>query len=98
MIQHLAPGGDLGFYEALVAMDGGVLKGERMLSGFIMIQPSSEIARQFDLLRISTTPAYVARYAEFEDWFKHTQDIPGGVLPVDCPAPLPGQRARCSDA
>ena len=24
------------------------------------------------------TRRYIARYAEFEDWFKHTQDIPGG--------------------
>lgn len=78
VIQHLAPGGDLGFYEALVAMDGGVLKGEHMLSGFMLIQPSSEIGRQFDLFQHLDDPAYVARYAEFEDWFKHTQDIPGG--------------------
>jgi poly(3-hydroxybutyrate) depolymerase len=78
VIQRLAPGGDLRFYEALVAMDGGVLKGEHMLSGFVMIQPSSEIGRQFELFQHLDDPDYVARYAEFEDWFKHTQDIPGG--------------------
>jgi poly(3-hydroxybutyrate) depolymerase len=78
VIQQLAPGGDLAFYEALVAMDGGVLKGEHMLSGFMLIQPSSEIGRQFELFQHLDDEAYVARYAEFEDWFKHTQDIPGG--------------------
>ncbi len=78
VIQHLAPGGDLGFYEALVAMDGGVLKGEHMLSGFMLIQPSSEVSRQYDLFQHLDDPGYIARYAEFEDWFKHTQDIPGG--------------------
>ena len=78
VVQHLAPGGDLKFYETLVAMDGGVLKGEHMLSGFVMIQPSAEIARQFELFQHLDDEAYVARYVEFEDWFKHTQDIPGG--------------------
>ncbi len=77
VIRRLAPGGDLGVYEALVAADGGVLKGEHMLTGFIMIQPGDEIGRQLQLLRNLHDPAHVARYAEFEDWFKQTQDIPG---------------------
>jgi poly(3-hydroxyalkanoate) synthetase len=77
VIRHLAPHGDLRFYEALVAADGGVLKGEHMLAGFILIQPAAEIARQFELLANIGDPAYVARYREFEDWFKHTQDVPG---------------------
>jgi poly(3-hydroxybutyrate) depolymerase len=77
VLRHIAPGGDLRFYEALVAADGGVLKGEHMVSGFIMIQPGAEVSRQLDLLRNLHDPAHVARYREFEDWFKHTQDIPG---------------------
>ena len=32
--------------------------------------------------------------ARFEDWFKHTQDIAGRLLPVDRRAPVPRQRAR----
>jgi poly(3-hydroxybutyrate) depolymerase len=64
-------------YAALVAAAGGVLKGEHMLTGFIMIQPGNEISRQFDLLWHLHDPKYLARYGEFEDWFKHTQDIPG---------------------
>ena len=78
VLRHLAPGGDLRFYEALVAADGGVLKGEHMVAGFIMIQPADEISRQLQLLLHLDEPAYVARYREFENWFKHTQDIPGG--------------------
>jgi poly(3-hydroxyalkanoate) synthetase len=65
------------FYEALVASGGGVLKGRHMLSGFIMIQPGAEIARQLELLCHLSDADHVARYQEFEDWFKHTQDIPG---------------------
>jgi poly(3-hydroxyalkanoate) synthetase len=67
----------LHFYEALVATGGGLLKGEHMLSGFIAIKPGDELSRQFELVRHIGDPAHVARYQEFENWFKHTQDIPG---------------------
>ena len=77
VLRRLAPGGDLRFYAALVAADGGVLKGEHMLTGFITIQPGDEVSRQLGLLLNLHDPAQVARYTEFEDWFKHTQDIPG---------------------
>jgi poly(3-hydroxyalkanoate) synthetase len=77
VIRRIAPDGNLRFYEALVAMGGGVLEGRHMVSGFIMIQPAAEISRQIDLLLNLDDPAHVARYQEFEDWFKHTQDVPG---------------------
>jgi poly(3-hydroxybutyrate) depolymerase len=77
VLRHLAPGGDLRFYEALVAAGGGVLRGENMLAGFILIQPGAEISRQIELLLNLDDPTHVERYREFEDWFKHTQDIPG---------------------
>ncbi len=35
----LAPGGNLAFYEALVASGGGVLRGRHMLNGFLLIGP-----------------------------------------------------------
>jgi poly(3-hydroxybutyrate) depolymerase len=78
VLRRLAPGGDLRFYEALVKADGGVLKGEHMVAGFVMIQPGAEISRQIDLMLHLDDAAHVARYCQFEDWFKHTQDIPGG--------------------
>jgi poly(3-hydroxybutyrate) depolymerase len=78
VLRRLAPGGDLRFYEALVKADGEILKGEHMVAGFVMIEPSAEISRQIDLLLHLDDAAYVARYCQFEDWFKHTQDVPGG--------------------
>lgn len=77
VLRHLAPGGNLGFYEALVAADGGVLKGHHMLAGFVSISPADEVSRQIELMLNLDDAAHVARYREFEDWFKHTQDIPG---------------------
>jgi poly(3-hydroxybutyrate) depolymerase len=76
-LRWLAPGGDLAFYRGLVAAGGGVLRGEDMLAGFIAIQPDNEIARQMQLLANLDDPAHLERYREFEDWFKHTQAIPG---------------------
>ena len=48
-----------------------------MLAGFVAIKPDNEIARQLQLLANLDDAAHVARYREFEDWFKHTQAIPG---------------------
>jgi poly(3-hydroxybutyrate) depolymerase len=76
-MERLAPGGDLSFYRALVAAGGGVLKGEHMITGFVAINPEGEVARQLQLLANVHDYGHVARYVEFEDWFKHTQDIPG---------------------
>jgi poly(3-hydroxybutyrate) depolymerase len=76
-LRSLAPGGNLAFYRGLVAAGGGVLRGEHMLAGFIAIQPENEIARQMELLTHLDDAAHVERYREFEDWFKHTQSIPG---------------------
>jgi poly(3-hydroxybutyrate) depolymerase len=76
-LRWLAPGGNLAFYRGLVAAGGGVLRGEDMLAGFIAIQPETEIARQMQLLAQLDDSAHVERYREFEDWFKHTQAIPG---------------------
>jgi poly(3-hydroxybutyrate) depolymerase len=77
VMERMAPGGDLSAYRALVAAGGGVLRGEHMLAGFILIKPDNEVARQAQLLANVHDPEHVARYRQFEDWFKHTQDIPG---------------------
>jgi poly(3-hydroxyalkanoate) synthetase len=74
---HCAPGGNLAFYRTLVRSGGGVLRGEHMLAGFIAIKPDNEVGRQLQLLANINDHSHVARYREFEDWFKHTQAIPG---------------------
>ena len=54
----------------------------------------TELGKQLQLLaHLARRRATSSATAHFEDWFKHTQDIPGRLLPVDRRAPVPRQRA-----
>jgi poly(3-hydroxyalkanoate) synthetase len=64
-------------YRALVALNGGNMSGRAVLANFILMQPQTELGRQLQLLENVDDPEHVERYRVFEDWFKHTQDIPG---------------------
>lgn len=79
LLDHVALAAPLqgGSYRSLVSAGGGVLRGEVMVGGFIALAPEDEIKKQLDLLMGMRDPDYVRRYAEFEDWFKWTQDISG---------------------
>src|SRR5438270_4719801 len=61
----------------MVARCCSVHEGRHKLARFTLIQPVADIERQIDLLLHLDDPAHIARYSEFEDWFKHTQDVPG---------------------
>jgi poly(3-hydroxyalkanoate) synthetase len=64
-------------YKAMVTAGRGNMPGQFVLNGFIALRPDAEIAKHVDLLRHLDDPAAIARYTTFEDWFKHTQNIPG---------------------
>jgi poly(3-hydroxyalkanoate) synthetase len=68
---------DLRFYKSLIAIGNGVLKGEFLLGGFIVVKPENELGKQLQLLANLREQHHVDRYRAFEDWFKHTQDIAG---------------------
>ena len=77
-VQTLAGGeADLAFYRWVVERGGGVLRGEHMLNGFILIKPENEIAKHAQLLSHLHDDSHMQRHRAFETWFKHTQDIPG---------------------
>ena len=76
-IRLLSPAGQLDFYRALVAANGGVLPGAALLAGFKLMQPEAETDRQLQLLAHIGDAGYTERYRKFEDWFQHTQPIPG---------------------
>jgi poly(3-hydroxyalkanoate) synthetase len=75
-VQALSDDG-LRFYKQLVKLGNGVLKGEFLLGGFIVIKPENELGKQFQLLANLNQRRHVDRYRLFEDWYKHTQDIAG---------------------
>jgi len=68
----------LDFYRGLVSAGGGVLKGECMLAGFFALEPQAELSKHMHLLAGLGDAGFLARHHRFEDWYKHTQDIPGG--------------------
>lgn len=76
-LQLMTPFGSIDFYKAMVATNKGVLPGEMMLNGFKMMQPDAEIDRQLALLAHVHDEKHIQRYQRFEDWFQHTQPIPG---------------------
>jgi poly(3-hydroxybutyrate) depolymerase len=68
---------DLAFYRWVVERGGGVLRGEHMLNGFILIKPENEVAKHAQLLSRLHDDGHMERHRAFETWFKHTQDIAG---------------------
>jgi poly(3-hydroxyalkanoate) synthetase len=68
----------LDFYRGLVASGGGLLKGEYMLAGFVALEPQAELSKHVALMAGLGDAGFLARHRRFEDWYKHTQDIPGG--------------------
>jgi poly(3-hydroxybutyrate) depolymerase len=67
----------LDFYRGLVASGGGVLTGKYMLAGFVALEPQAEVSKHLHLLTGLSEAGFLARHRRFEDWYKHTQDIPG---------------------
>jgi poly(3-hydroxyalkanoate) synthetase len=72
-------GGGMTPYRLAVELGGGMLRGSFMLGAFVALQPETEIATHLELALHLDDDAYVARYAEFRDWYAHTQPIPGGM-------------------
>jgi poly(3-hydroxybutyrate) depolymerase len=66
------------FYEELVALGGGILKGEFMLQGFKSMHPEKQYVEKFvDLYEHIDDPKYLKRFEEFERWYEYTIDLPG---------------------
>ncbi len=66
------------FYEELVALGGGILKGKFMLEGFKSMHPEKQYFEKFvDLYEHIDDPKYVKRFETFERWYEYTIDLPG---------------------
>ena len=72
---HLSP---MGFYEDLVTLGGGLMRGKLMLQGWKNMHPKEHyIKEHIDLYEHIDDPAYVAKTETFESWYENPLDLPG---------------------
>lgn len=66
------------FYEELVAMGGGLMRGETMLRGWKNMHPEEHyIKDHIDLYEHIDDPVYLAKEETFERWYENPIDLPG---------------------
>ncbi|MBM3678230.1 MAG: alpha/beta hydrolase, partial [Actinobacteria bacterium] len=73
----MSSGAGLETYRSAVRAGNGVLRGEFLIGGFIALKPELECAKHLELLLNLDDDRFVERYAHFEDWYKHPQDVAG---------------------
>jgi poly(3-hydroxybutyrate) depolymerase len=66
-------------YRRAVELGSGVLRGELLLGGFIALQPQTEVKKHLELMLHLDDDGFVQRYADFQDWYTFTQDLPGAM-------------------
>ena len=68
----------LSFYEELVEMGGGLMKGQFMLQGWKNMHPEQHyIENYIDLYEHVDDPAYLAKEEAFSRWYENPIDLPG---------------------
>jgi len=68
----------LSFYEELVELGGGLMKGEFMLQGWKNMHPEQHyIQDHIDLYEHIDDPAYLAKEETFARWYENPIDLPG---------------------
>jgi poly(3-hydroxyalkanoate) synthetase len=77
-IKRMAHQSPASFYEELVALGGGLMKGKYMLQGWKNMHPQQHyIQDQIDLYEHIDDPAYVAKEEAFNSWYENPIDLPG---------------------
>ncbi len=72
---HQSP---MSFYEELVTLGGGVMKGRFMLQGWKNMHPEQHyIQEHIDLYERIGDPDYLAKEETFESWYENPIDLPG---------------------
>jgi poly(3-hydroxyalkanoate) synthetase len=75
LMVHESP---LSFYEELVELGGGLMKGKFMLQGWKNMHPAQHyIEDHIDLYEHIDDPAYLAKEEAFESWYENPIDLPG---------------------
>jgi polyhydroxyalkanoate depolymerase len=66
------------FFEELVAIGNGLMKGAFMLAGFKSLHPTEQYFEKYvELYEHIEDPSYVQRFERFERWYEYTIDLPG---------------------
>ena len=66
------------FYEQLIALGGGLMRGEIMLRGWKSMHPEEHyIQKHIDLYEHIDDPVYLEKEETFDSWYEHPIDLPG---------------------
>src|SRR5579864_5994998 len=77
-IKRMAHASQMSFYEELVGLSGGLMKGKFMLQGWKNMHPEQHyIEDLIDLYEHVDDPAYLAKEETFESWYENPIDLPG---------------------
>lgn len=77
-IKHMAHATPISFYEELVSLGGGLMKGKFMLQGWKNMHPAQHYFQdQIDLYEHVDDPSYVAKEETFASWYEKPIDLPG---------------------
>lgn len=77
-IRNMAHASPISFYEELVALGGGLMKGELMLQGWKNMHAGQHyILEHIDLYEHIDDPAYLRKKEVFESWYENPIDLPG---------------------
>ena len=77
-IKRMVHESPISFYEELVALGGGLMKGKFMLQGWKNMHPAQHyIQDHVDLYEHIDDPVYLAKEETFESWYENPIDLPG---------------------
>ncbi len=77
-VQRMVRDSQISFYEELVALGGGLMKGKFMLQGWKNMHPEQNyILDHVDLYEHIDDPAYLAKEEAFKSWYENPIDLPG---------------------
>jgi poly(3-hydroxybutyrate) depolymerase len=77
-IKHMAHTYATSFYEELVAVGGGLMRGNVMLQGWKAMHPEQHYFRDHvELYEHIDDPAYLSKTETFKSWYENPIDLPG---------------------
>jgi poly(3-hydroxybutyrate) depolymerase len=77
-VKRMAHTYPIAFYEELVELGGGLMRGATMLRGWKNMHPEQNyIQKHIDLYEHVDDPAYLKKEETFESWYENPIDLPG---------------------